>query len=84
MGWLEKPDFKRAEQTRGGGKSSATKGLMSSMMGKKAFNRRYFALEGNSLKYYKGEDDVSPAGAVNLIDVTDGEVPMAARLLTLI
>jgi len=37
------------------------------MMGKKAYSRRYFALTGTSLTYYREIDSDTPAGAVNLI-----------------
>jgi hypothetical protein len=37
------------------------------MMGKKTYSRRYFALTGTSLTYYREIDSDTPAGAVNLI-----------------
>jgi len=39
---------------------------LGSMMGKKAYSRRYFALSGTSLEYYREIDAETPAGAVNL------------------
>ena len=51
---MSKPDFKRAEQDLASYSTGVYKGkssMMASMMGKKAFTKRYFVLESSSLKY---------------------------------
>ena len=37
-----------------------------SMMGKKTYSRRYFALSGTTLSYYREIESETPAGAVKL------------------
>jgi hypothetical protein len=39
---------------------------LGSMMGKKTYSRRYFALSGTTLSYYREIESETPAGAVKL------------------
>lgn len=72
VGWLSKPDFKRKEQLLSNytdGRSKGRSMTLSGMMGKKTYSRRYFALVGTQLSYYREIEAETPAGAVDLLEV---------------
>lgn len=56
---------------------------LGSMMGKKAYSRRYFALSGTTLSYFREIESDTPAGAVKLEVSASGLWATALRLLVL-
>mmetsp|Transcript_28858 Transcript_28858/g.84244 ORF Transcript_28858/g.84244 Transcript_28858/m.84244 type:complete len:855 (-) Transcript_28858:321-2885(-) len=46
---------------------------MTSMMGKKGFQRRYFVLQGTTLKYFREIDSTAAAGSIDLMELNSVE-----------
>eukprot|EP00947_MAST-08B_sp_MAST-8B-sp1_P006320 g6320.t1 len=67
QGYLRKPDFKRAKQSRGGGKSKS--GSFLSLASSNAWSRRYFVLDGMSLRYYPSQAMAKESGAVHMATI---------------